>query len=695
MEQIELYSIGEVAAILGVSAHTIRAWERRHGVVHPERTRARQRRYRHEDVERLRKVKRGVEIEGLSLRLAAQAATGAVEPAHLRMSAPVGARRPVVPKASSEAGLLQAIAQVLPQLVLIVDSEGQILEANVAVAKAFHTVRQKLVGRPFIELVDSFDRPKAELMYRPRIRTLRTWELNMLVEPAPRLYSFQCWPVYLQGQTLLALLGAEMFGEPGLGATPDRGHQGSRDLAGGPGHLMPTSSPPALQALVDQLPFGVIVVTVGPHPRVVYANSRSAVALGFDGRTLTARPFAELFPDEAAQRMLAEAVATRSVRTMRGSAGTTSTSSSGRPAKYWNLIFRPLFSSSEVVTSVLVVVEDATQDFATRQELESLAIDGRFESALDHRELAEVGLEHLGNLVPDVDFAAALGDPSQRASALPILAWTPGWSPLSSLRGRHALEDATTNAVLHRAESDFVYVERGRVSRLTAMPLTTGANNGGAQALGWLAWRRPVDQPLTDEQRHAVDAFAARLSLACELLHVRVEARRKSAQLDAVVTAGSVVSESRDVGRLGERFLERLAQSVGAGAASMGSVIGGQLVVRAAYLAGGEPISKPGDRYALKPGFISESVRTGEPTAMSPREWDEEAPRHFKKRLPGIKHAISIPLKLNRRVEAVVVLLRADVSPFTEDDVRLVQLVSSVALLALTLGRTNPPSVPH
>ncbi len=76
----DLYRIGEVAALLGVSTHTIRAWERRYGIVRPARTRTRQRRYRTEDVELLRDVKRAIDVNGFSLRIAYQAVRGAVEP---------------------------------------------------------------------------------------------------------------------------------------------------------------------------------------------------------------------------------------------------------------------------------------------------------------------------------------------------------------------------------------------------------------------------------------------------------------------------------------------------------------------------------------------------------------------------------------------------------------------------------------
>src|SRR5690242_9246983 len=71
-----LYTVGEVATLLGVSPHTVRAWERRHGIVRPVRTASGQRRYRAEDVELLRDVKRAVERDGLSLRVAFQTASG-------------------------------------------------------------------------------------------------------------------------------------------------------------------------------------------------------------------------------------------------------------------------------------------------------------------------------------------------------------------------------------------------------------------------------------------------------------------------------------------------------------------------------------------------------------------------------------------------------------------------------------------
>jgi PAS domain-containing protein/GAF domain-containing protein len=684
MGPVELYSIGEVAAILGVSAHTIRAWERRHGVVHPQRTRTRQRRYRNEDVERLRRVKRAVEVQGLSLRLAVQAASGDFRPTPVMRSAP-RLSRPLETTPPSDAGLLQAVAQVLRQLIFIIGPDGMILEANVAVAKALKTVRQRLVGRRFVDLVDPFDRSKAELMYRPTMRSLADWELNLLVEPGPRMFSFQCWPINQHGATLLALFGDEMFPGPTQRTVDDLSPPGRVELAGSGVHSRSTS-PDALQTLVDQLPFGVVVVTVGPRPRVVYANSRSTQALGVSDRALIGRPFAELFPDSETNRGLAEAIASRTQRTVRASA-VDSASERGAPILPSNLSFRPLFSSSQVVTSVLVVIEDGAQDAATAQELESLVADRRFETASSVGELAQVGIEHLANLIPDVDFAIALGDPARGDGSFPIVARSRPWKPPSSSEGRLALETAVASAATSRSTRIVVYEESGQVHRVTAAPLYSSAGTGTPRSLGTLAWRRPPAEPLSRDVLQTIDAFGARLSLATELLHLRIEARRKASQLDAIITAASVVRDSDPATGLGVRFLERLARSIDADVATIGRGRGRRIVLDAVYFRRRIAI-RPGDIYRLDGNFVSESVRSGEPTATSTFDWDKAPPR-LAKGLAAIKHGLSIPLKLAGRVVAVIVLLRAEDRQFSQDDVELVQMLSSVALLAVTLGRQH------
>jgi DNA-binding transcriptional MerR regulator/methylmalonyl-CoA mutase cobalamin-binding subunit len=57
----QTYSVGRVARLTGVSPDLLRAWERRYGAVHPVRTPGGTRRYRPEDIDRLRLLKAAVD----------------------------------------------------------------------------------------------------------------------------------------------------------------------------------------------------------------------------------------------------------------------------------------------------------------------------------------------------------------------------------------------------------------------------------------------------------------------------------------------------------------------------------------------------------------------------------------------------------------------------------------------------------
>ncbi len=55
------YQIGAVAKLTGISTHTIRMWERRYGLVEPDRSQSRNRRYNQQDLERLKLIKQLVD----------------------------------------------------------------------------------------------------------------------------------------------------------------------------------------------------------------------------------------------------------------------------------------------------------------------------------------------------------------------------------------------------------------------------------------------------------------------------------------------------------------------------------------------------------------------------------------------------------------------------------------------------------
>ena len=72
------YSVGAVTRLTGLSAHVLRAWERRYGAVTPLRTEGGTRRYREEDVTRLRLMRTAVDA-GHSIREIASLTTEQLE----------------------------------------------------------------------------------------------------------------------------------------------------------------------------------------------------------------------------------------------------------------------------------------------------------------------------------------------------------------------------------------------------------------------------------------------------------------------------------------------------------------------------------------------------------------------------------------------------------------------------------------
>ncbi|HEV7464774.1 MAG TPA: MerR family transcriptional regulator [Candidatus Dormibacteraeota bacterium] len=209
MSDTTRFTIGEVAAMVGMSAHTIRAWEKRHQILTPQRTASGQRRYTMADVELLQQVKLAVASRHLSLKLAVGFAQGRVEEP---LEAPVDSSAPVLGHDVSvePPGLWRTVADLLPELIVVLDDEGAIVDANIACARAAGVLRGRLRGTRLIDLVDPYDRAKAVRVYRPRPAQRRGWELNLRTRMLTGLVSFDCWPVREGGHRRVVMVGRDV-----------------------------------------------------------------------------------------------------------------------------------------------------------------------------------------------------------------------------------------------------------------------------------------------------------------------------------------------------------------------------------------------------------------------------------------------------------------------------------------------------
>lgn len=349
MRDLQHYSIGEVAALLGVSPHAIRAWERRYGILSPERGLNRHRRYSAEDIEFLRDVKRTADVNGTSLRLALEVVNGSLElgsTAGTPMRHPTHVDNPEAADSHLPSDVWRAVGDVVPNLIMLLDADGVVVEANVAVARLLGVVRQRVAGLKFIGLVDPFDRMKASMLYRPQMRAVSSWELNLETKDGPRLFSFSAWPVASGETTYLAVIGSEMFRRRGRTEADAR-------LAGAVRGVGEPSTIHALQELFDRLPVGVAVATVGTEPHVVYSNRSLNPQLGLPAGSLMGRRVSDLL----GQELFHESPPAGSPgRTRKGPRLTTRKTIVKTNDELRAVFIRPMFSANDTVTSYLIVV---------------------------------------------------------------------------------------------------------------------------------------------------------------------------------------------------------------------------------------------------------------------------------------------------------------------------------------------------
>lgn len=98
-----MYTVGQVAALCGISVSTLRAWERRYGLVRPQRSEARYRLYDDEQVQRVRRMAVLVG-SGVPARRAAEAVMGTEPPTAADVAPAPPSPGSVAPGTSSHGG---------------------------------------------------------------------------------------------------------------------------------------------------------------------------------------------------------------------------------------------------------------------------------------------------------------------------------------------------------------------------------------------------------------------------------------------------------------------------------------------------------------------------------------------------------------------------------------------------------------
>jgi PAS domain-containing protein len=670
VRQSPLYSVGEVAALLGVSPHTVRAWETRHGIVKPVRTASGQRRYRSEDVELLRDIKRAVDRERVSLRVALQMVSG-TQVIERRIRSESAGRSRQLPK---RYGIWRGVVDVLPHLVVLLDTDGKIVEVNIHAARQFGVTRERLRGRLFVDLVDPFDRAKAVLMLRPEPRAVDGWELNLSTPAGPRLYSFRSWIVGGGGDARLALVGSNVLEPPVAGKDALIAHA----LGAQAYHAGSDGEPAdALQALCDQLPFGVAVATIGRDPRIVYANLQLAKIIGVAPRVFTGLPVSDLLPQTDLMKVLRASVSKQATQALASEVQ----AGLRRPGRRYDISCQPLTSSTGRVAAVLIVV-DRSAAVADRSPQRSLsALDPAFDDATTPRELANRAAQHVSNMLIDMTLAIAVAGRDGRSRGPSI-----GYSRAAAAAFRSSPALARSiDRIIRSARLAGPPSEAKLPGTSRRYPMVALFPFSRTQPLGLVAWLPSSKGAAAAQDRIFVEALAARLRVASELLDARAEVERVAERLKAMVAVAAVTNDARSVKARGADFLAQVIRVVKADAAAIGRIEGGDFVVEAAYLASG-PHAKVGDRFPLSGQFVSTSLQNKGP-AQTTQPGSRRLPSSINRALSPMKRALSVPIMYMGQITHVITILRRDDRPFADDDVRLIQALSGTALLAIGATR--------
>jgi PAS domain S-box-containing protein len=138
--------IGELARRTGVEAGTLRAWERRFGLLEPARTKGGQRQYSDADLDRVLSVRRLID-EGLTLSAAVERVLGAGDG--------------VLPPGEAETLMLRRIVENL-SVGIVVAKDGRTLYANRRMAEMLRCTVQEMLATSLLAFIAEKDLPLAK-----------------------------------------------------------------------------------------------------------------------------------------------------------------------------------------------------------------------------------------------------------------------------------------------------------------------------------------------------------------------------------------------------------------------------------------------------------------------------------------------------------------------------------------------------
>lgn len=307
-------------------------------------------------------------------------------------------------------------------------------------------------------------------------------------------------------------------------------------------------------------------------------------------------------------------------------------------------------------------------------------------------EVAEVVAQQATEIVPGTECLISMVPP-ERPSHFRVIAGAGPWAAtlvgrewpwLGSVAGSAMSESHTIESTRLQSESTLSDVlQAGDIDTGRLIPLITGQElPDGRTAMGVIGFYRRGRLPFTPDQRSLMDEYGKRVSLTLHRAELLDFANRSNERLKTGLELTLELAAALDYREVIRRLLRRAVESIGADRASLALVEGSEIIVEDGYDRDGRPIPV-GGRYTIPIGSPTDrAVRTGRPKVgegFDPSRLDALSRESHH----DTKHDAIIPLIMGGTVGAILMLVRRTDSPFSREDLELLQLIGNAAAVAL------------
>ena len=336
---------------------------------------------------------------------------------------------------------------------------------------------------------------------------------------------------------------------------------------------------------------------------------------------------------------------------------------------------------------------------ATRSRLEALiATTDAIWRPLPFRQIAALVVHQASRILPGIECLVAVVAP-ERPHLLEFVAGTQGWAQ-AHVGLTHEL---ARTALAGRVLRERVALETDHFSDISALATEMAGDSGidtarlipllaeespsdGRTGLGILNFYRRGRAPFGADERDLMDEFAKRVSVALHRAELLDSARETTARQREAIEAAADLSESLDPKEVIRRVLGRAVAAARADRGVLLRLEGGETVVEDFHDSGGFD-DVPGYRapIASQP-LMSEAIRTRRPVFGGRYDVDALV-SPIRESVAGVRYTATLPLALDDKVVAVLVLSRRDDRIFLPTDLVTLELIANQAALALRNAR--------